>query len=82
MPSTGIIQGCAALQINSFPVAGAEILCFGDGWNLAVEKAQTVSCFHSCGTVSVCALGRVLFTLWDPGLCPSHLQTPAQWARV
>lgn len=55
MPSTGIIQGCAALQINSFPVAEAKIFCFADGWNLAVGKAQSVSCFHSCGTVvSVC----------------------------
>lgn len=81
MPSTDIIQGCAALQINSSPMAGAKIFCFADGWSLAVQgKAQSVSCFHGCGTVSACALGRE-FAVWDPRLCPRHLQTPTQWAR-
>lgn len=76
MPSTDIIQGCAALQMNPFPVAGAKIFCFADGWSLAVGKAQSVSCFRGCGAVSACALG-IEFAVWDLGLCPGHLQTPA-----
>lgn len=75
MPSPGIMQEHADLQINSFPVAGAKIFCFVDQWSLAVGKAQSVSCFHGCGTVSaVCALGRVC-ALWHPGLCPRHLHS-------
>lgn len=75
MPSPGIMQGHAALQINSLPVAGVKIFCFADQWSLAVGKAQSVSCFHGCGTVSaVCALGRV-FALWDLGLCPRRLHS-------
>lgn len=75
MPSPGIIQGHAALWINSFPVAGAKIFCFADQWSLAVGKARSVSCFHGRGTVSaVCALGRVC-ALWDLRLCPRHLHS-------
>lgn len=53
---------CAALCINSFPVAEAEIFCSADRWSLAVGKAQSVPCLHGVSArsgKSVCCVGPV-----------------------